>query len=244
LTDLTVVSNNAGNLGTAGLAPLIASGQISKMILSFVGTNKNLEKAYLAGDIALELSPQGTIAERLRAGGAGMPGIFTRTGAGTLVETGGIPQKLSKKAGTGEQQVLIPGNKKDVHEFNGKRYLMEPAINGDIAILRAWKVDKAGNCVFRYTTRAFAGLCARAAKLTIVEAESIVEVGEIQPMDIDLPGIYVDRIVPATVEKKIEFVTLQEKDNSTNVTKDDARLRRERIAKRAAKELKSGFYSI
>ena len=143
---------------------------------------------------------------------------------------------------------LIPGVKKDVAEFDGKRYLFEPAIKGDIAILRAWKVDKAGNCVFRYTTRAFAGLCARAAKLSIVEAENIVEIGEIKPMDVDLPGIFVDRIVPATVEKKIEILTLREEENSKGDApaktspKDEARRRREKIAKRAAKELKDGFY--
>lgn len=139
------------------------------MILSYVGTNRNLERAYLSGEVALELSPQGTIAERLRAAGSGMPGFFTRTGAGTLIETGGIPQKYSLADGPAKQTVEVPGSKKEVFEFNGKRFLLEPAINGDVAILRAWKVDKAGNCVFRYTTRAFAGLCARAAKLTIVE---------------------------------------------------------------------------
>jgi 3-oxoacid CoA-transferase len=149
IQDLTVVSNNAGNSGEAGLAPLILTKQISKMILSYVGTNKNLQNAYLEGDIALELSPQGTIAERLRAGGAGMPAMFTRTGAGTLVETGGIPQLLSKKDAQGNQDVLIPGVKKDVYEFDGKKYLLEKAIKGDVAIIRAWKVDKAGNCVFR-----------------------------------------------------------------------------------------------
>ena len=132
-------------------------------------------------------------------------------------------------------------------EFDGKKYLFEPAIRGDVAILRAWKVDKAGNCVFRYTTRAFAGLCARAAKLTIVEAENIVEVGDIRAMDVDLPGIYIDRIVPATVEKKIELMTLREEESSQEEevrshVKDAARTRREKIARRAAKELKDGFY--
>ncbi|RSH89104.1 hypothetical protein EHS25_002770 [Saitozyma podzolica] len=244
LRDLSGVSNNAGD-GVFGLAPLVKSGQVKKMTLSYVGTNRNLEKAYLAGEVALELSPQGTIAERLRAAGAGMPGFFTRTGAGTLVETGGIPQKWSKPDADGKQWVDIPGERKKVEEFDGKRFLFEPAIKGDVAILRAWKADKAGNCVFRYTTRAFAGLCARAAKLTIVEAENIVEIGEIKPMDIDLPGIYVDRIVPATVEKKIEFLTLREEasaDDSVPVKKDAARLRREKIAKRAALELKDGYY--
>jgi 3-oxoacid CoA-transferase len=127
----------------------VKSGQISKCILSYVGTNKALQDAYLSGKISLELNPQGSLAERLRAAGAGMPGFFTRTGAGTFVETGGIPQKFSAKDGEGKQKVEIPGVKKDVQEFGGKRFLFEPAIHGDVAILRAWKVDKAGNCVFR-----------------------------------------------------------------------------------------------
>lgn len=136
--------------------------------MSYVGTNKRLQDAYLGGEVALELSPQGTIAERLRAGGAGMPGVFTRTGAGmsfssilwtgldtavdgtgTLIETGGIPQKYSPKDANGKQTVEVEGLKKMVQEFDGKRYLLEPAIKGDVAIVRAWKVDKAGNCVFR-----------------------------------------------------------------------------------------------
>ncbi|KAK4685230.1 3-oxoacid CoA-transferase, partial [Tremellales sp. Uapishka_1] len=241
IQDLTVVSNNAGNAGDAGLAPLIHSRQISKMILSYIGTNKALQDAYLAGEIAVELNPQGSLAERIRAGGSGMPAIFTRTGAGTFIETGGIPQLWSKDG----KEVLKKGVPKDVHVFDGKRYLLEPALKGDVAIVRAWKVDKAGNCCFRYTTRAFGGLMARAAKMTIVEAENIVEVGEIDPMDVDLPGIYVDRIVPATVDKQIEIFTMKEEAESADEPaheKSAARVRRERIAARAARELKHGYY--
>ncbi|RXK38277.1 3-oxoacid CoA-transferase [Tremella mesenterica] len=259
IKDLTGVSNNAGD-GVYGLAPMVKNGQIKKMILSYVGTNKGLGDSYLRGDTMLELSPQGTIAERLRAAAAGMPGFYTRTGAGTLIETGGIAQLWSKPDAEGKQHVLVPGVSKEVHEFDGKRYLFEPAIRGDVAILRAWKADKAGNCVFRYTTRAFAGLCARAAKLTIVEAENIVEVGELGPMEIDLPGIYVDRVVRATVDKKIELLTTRDDDKpptppasptpsgSSSATSDDVpsksagKLRREKIARRAAKELKDGYY--
>lgn len=217
------------------------------MILSYVGTNKALQDAYLSGEVALELNPQGTIAERLRSAGAGMPGFYTRTGAGTNVETGGIPQLWSKPDAEGKQEVLVPGNKKEAREFDGKRYIFEPAIHGDVAILRAWKVDKAGNCVFRYTTQAFATLVAKAAKVTIVEAENIVEVGEISPMDVHLAGVYVNRIVPATVEKKIELVTLAD-ENATDAkdepaaVKSTAQLKREKIAQRAAKELKDGYY--
>jgi 3-oxoacid CoA-transferase len=217
------------------------------MILSYVGTNKALQDAYLSGNVALELNPQGTIAERLRSAGAGMPGFYTRTGAGTGVETGGIPQLWSKKDGEGKQTVLVPGNKKEAREFDGKRYIFEPAIHGDVAILRAWKVDKAGNCVFRYTTQAFATLAAKAAKVTIVEAENIVEIGEISPMEVHLAGVYVNRIVPATSEKKIELVTLTE-ETSGNAAEDvsgsksEAQIKREKIAMRAAHELKDGFY--
>lgn len=228
--------------------PLIASGQIKKMILSYVGTNKSLQDAYISGKVQMELSPQGTIAERLRSAGAGMPGFYTRTGAGTNIETGGIPIKWSTPDADGKQVVEIPGNKKEVREFDGQRFIFEPAIHGDVAILRAWKVDKAGNCVFRYTTRAFATLVAKAAKVAIVEAENIVEVGEISPMEIDLPGIYVQRIVPSTVEKKIELVTLTEPEVAKEVKADNAPSKpvsdssRIKIAKRAAQELKDGYY--
>ena len=141
-----MVSNNAGITHTGGLAPLIESGQVSKITLSYVGTNKFLEKAYLQGDIELELSPQGSIAERLRSAGHGIPGVWTRTGVDTVVEHGGIPMKL-EKGGTGG--VVKEGEKKETKVIEGKKYLFEPAIKGDVAILRAWKVDKAGNCRFR-----------------------------------------------------------------------------------------------
>lgn len=130
-------------------APLVKSRQIKKCILSYLGNNKALQDAYLTGEMALELNPQGSLADRLRAAGAGQPGFYTRTGAGTFIETGGIPQLMSRPEAGKEQTVLIHGNKKNVAEFDGKKYLFEPAIHGDVAILRAWKVDKAGNCVFR-----------------------------------------------------------------------------------------------
>lgn len=135
-----------------------------------------------------------------------------------------------------------------MRDFDGARHLFEPAIRGDVAILRAWKVDEAGNCVFRYTTRSFGGLCARAARLTIVEAEHIVEIGEIAPMDIDLPGIYVDRIVQATEDKHVEVVTIKQEEKGQYLDPkkkngvDAATKRRERIARRAALELKNGSY--
>ncbi|WWC91783.1 uncharacterized protein L201_006730 [Kwoniella dendrophila CBS 6074] len=256
LQDLMVVSNNAGNAGSAGLSPLVTSGQIQRMILSYLGTNKGLMANYINGKIALELSPQGTIAERLRAAGAGMPGIYTRSGVGTFIETGGIPRRFSPKDEDGKQTVVQEGVKKEVREIDGHKYIFEPAIHGDVAILRAWKVDRAGNCVFRYTTKAFGPLVAKAAKLTIVEAENIVEIGEIGSMDIDLPGIYVDRIVPATVDKQIEIKTTREQSENVSPSSGDeghksesltpalaeAKEARERIAKRASKELYDGAY--
>ncbi|WWC72101.1 uncharacterized protein I206_106061 [Kwoniella pini CBS 10737] len=256
LQDLMVVSNNAGNAGTAGLSPLVTSGQIQRMILSYLGTNKGLMANYINGKISLELSPQGTIAERLRAAGSGMPGIYTRSGVGTFIETGGIPRRFSAPDASGKQDVVLEGVKKEVKVVDGKKYIFEPAIHGDVAILRAWKVDRAGNCVFRYTTKAFGPLVAKAAKLTIVEAENIVEIGEIGAMDIDLPGIYVDRIVPATVDKQIEIKTTREQSENVSPSSGDeghrsenttpavaaAKEARERIAKRASKELYDGAY--
>jgi 3-oxoacid CoA-transferase len=141
--------------------------------------------------------------------------------------------------------VLEKGKKRETREFNGRSFLMETALTGDIAILRAWKVDKAGNCVFRYTTKAFGPLMAKAAKLTIVEAENIVEEGEIDPNDVHLPGIFVDRIVPATVEKSIEIMKLRKEEAAeagATAAKNEAQEKRDRIGRRAAEELRDGYY--
>lgn len=238
LHSLTAVSNNAGVEGKGGLSVLTKEGQVDRLILSYLGSNKILEKKYLTGQIAIELCPQGTLAERLRAAGSGIPAFFTPTGAHSLVQSGQIPVRLGEGG-----RVLEQGKPRETRIFNGKTYLMETALPGDVAILRAWKADKAGNCVFRYTTRTFGPIMAKAATLTIVEAENIVEVGELDPMEVDLPGIFVDRIVPATVEKNIEFMKLREEDGAKGSgEKSEALLRRERIARRAAKELKHGYY--
>lgn len=243
LHSLTAVSNNAGVEGKGGLSVLTRDGQVDRLVLSYLGSNKILEKKYLTGQIAIELCPQGTLAERLRAAGSGIPAFFTATGAHSLVQSGQIPVKLDS---SGSGRVLEGGTPRETRIFGGRTYLMETALPGDVAILRAWKADKAGNCVFRYTTRTFGPIMAKAARLTIVEAENIVETGEIDPMEVDLPGIFVDRIVPATAEKQIEFMKLREEDKGVNGSsaekKSDAVLRRERIARRAAKELKHGFY--
>ncbi|KAJ0165894.1 Succinyl-CoA:3-ketoacid coenzyme A transferase 1, mitochondrial [Colletotrichum tanaceti] len=240
LHSLTAVSNNAGQEGKGGLAILTKAGQVNRLILSYLGNNKALEKKYLTGDIGIELCPQGTLAERIRAGGAGIPAFFTPTGAHSLVQTGDIPVRLDATGAVKER-----GRTRETREFNGKTYLMETALTGDVAILRAWKADTAGNCVFRYTTKAFGPIMAKAATVTIVEAENIVEAGAIDPNDVDLPGIFVDRIVPATAEKNIEILKTRPDDDGVDgaaTPENEAQERRNRIARRAAKELHEGFY--
>lgn len=249
LHSLTAVSNNAGVEGKGGLSVLTRAGQVRRLILSYLGSNKALERAYLSGALAIELCPQGTLAERLRAAGAGIPAFFTATGAHTHVQSGQIAVRLGGERG---ERVVEGGRPRETRIFGGKTFLLEEALPGDVAILRAWKADAAGNCVFRYTTRTFGPIMAKAARLTIVEAEEIVEVGEIGPMEVDLPGIFVDRVVPATVEKKIEFMKLREEKATSedeaaaaapaSEKKSESVLRRERIARRAAEELKEGFY--
>ncbi|KYK57079.1 succinyl-CoA:3-ketoacid-coenzyme A transferase [Drechmeria coniospora] len=248
LHSLTAVSNNAGIEGLGGLSLLTKAGQVNRLVLSYLGNNKALERRYLQGELAIELCPQGTLAERLRAAGAGIPAFYTPTGAHTLLEQGKIPIRVD-----GDGGVLEPGRPRERRDFDGRSFLLESALAGDVAILRAWKADTAGNCVFRYTTKAFGPLMAKAARLTIVEAEKIVDVGEIHPDAIDLPGIFVDRVVPATAEKKIEVLrTREDSAGSSTVSssgpesESDARqaqqLRRHRIARRAAHELKQGYY--
>ncbi|KAK2608138.1 hypothetical protein N8I77_006769 [Diaporthe amygdali] len=241
LHSLTAVSNNAGVEGKGGLSVLTKEGQVNRLVLSYLGSNKVLEKKYLTGDIAIELCPQGTLAERIRSAGAGIPAFFTATGAHSLLQDGKIPVRLSPSG-----KVLENGRPRETRIFNGKTYLMETALPGDVAILRAWKADKAGNCVFRYTTKAFGPIMAKAATLTIVEAEHIVEIGDIDPNDVDLPGIFVDRIVPATAEKQIDILKLREEESGSGdgakAAVSPAQEKRNRIARRAAKELKDGFY--
>ncbi|KAJ7074292.1 hypothetical protein C8F01DRAFT_1099978 [Mycena amicta] len=225
--NLTGVSNNAG-FGDSGLGKLLNTKQLGKVIASYPGGNKLFESLYLKGQISLELVPQGTLAERLRAHAAGIPAFYTPTGASTAVEEGSIPVRYNE--GGISAGVALPGIGKEAREFNGRRYVLEPAIAGDVAFVHAWKVDEAGNCVFRYASNNFSTVMARNAKLTIIEAEHIVPIGSLSPNSIHLPGVYVDRIVTATEPKLIEIVT------------PAAQAQRHRIAKRAAKEIKDGFY--
>jgi 3-oxoacid CoA-transferase subunit A len=185
--DLTVISNNAGVDGF-GLGVLLTTRQIRRMISSYVGENKEFERQYLSGELELEFNPQGTLAERLRAGGAGIPAFFTRTGYGTIVAEG-----------------------KETREFDGHHYVMETALKADVSLVKAWKADKAGNLVFRKTARNFNPACAMAGKVCVAEVEQLVEVGQIDPDHVHLPGIYVDRIVVnATPEKRIEQRTVRQ----------------------------------
>ena len=186
--DLTVISNNAGVDGF-GLGKVLETRQIKKMISSYVGENKEFERQYLAGELALEFTPQGTLAEKLRAGGAGIPAFFTKTGVGTLVAEG-----------------------KELREFNGETYVMEHALVPDVALVKAFRADKSGNLQFRFTARNFNPAVAMAGKRTVVEVEEIVETGAIEPDQVHLPGIYVHRIVcNPSPEKRIEKRTISEK---------------------------------
>jgi 3-oxoacid CoA-transferase subunit A len=184
---LTAISNNAGVDGF-GLGLLLGTRQIKKMISSYVGENKEFERQFLSGELELEFNPQGTLAERLRAGGAGIPAFYTRTGYGTVVAEG-----------------------KETRQFeDGHWYVMETALKADVSLVKAWKADKAGNLVFRKTARNFNPACAMAGKVCVVEVEEIVEIGAIDPDHVHLPGIYVDRIVHnPTPEKRIEQRTVR-----------------------------------
>ncbi|KAL6707466.1 hypothetical protein ACN47E_004036 [Coniothyrium glycines] len=235
LHSLTAVSNNAGIEDVGGLANLTKSGQVKKLIISFLGNNKALEKQYLSGGIEIELCPQGTLAERIRSAGAGIPAFYTPTAVNTLLQDGEIPARFDQNG-----KAVGFGQKREVREFNGKKFLMETALHGDVAIIRAHKADEAGNCVFRYTTKAFGPIMAKAARLTIVEAEEIVPIGTFDANDIDLPGIFVDRIVPSTAPKQIEIKKLRKPSTSSSGSEKTSH--RDRIARRAAKELKHGYY--
>jgi 3-oxoacid CoA-transferase len=213
-SDLTIVGNNAG-VDDFGMGPLLKTRQVRKVVASYVGENKEFERQVLAGELELELVPQGTLAERLRAGGAGIPGFYTRTAFGTHLAAG-----------------------KETKEFEGKEYVLEPAIRADVAIVKAWKGDRAGNLVFRKTARNFNPMIATCGRVTVAEVEELVDAGELDPDQIHTPGIYVDRIIQgAGYEKRIEFRT-----TAGGTTPGQQDPRRERMARRAAQELRNGYY--
>lgn len=186
--DISVVSNNCGVDGF-GLGILLDAKQIRKMISSYVGENKEFERQYLEGELELEFNPQGTLAERIRAGGAGIPGFYTKTGVGTLIAEG-----------------------KEHKDFDGETYIMETSLTADLAIVKAWKADTEGNLVYRKTARNFNPMMATAGKITVVEVEEIVEAGELDPDHIHTPGVYVQRIIKGEHEKRIEQRTVREQE--------------------------------
>ena len=189
VTGLTFVSNNAG-IDNEGIGKLLRTRQVKKMISSYVGENKEFERQYLSGELEVEFCPQGTLAERMRAGGAGIPGFYTKTGVGTLVAEG-----------------------KEVKNFDGQDYILERGIVADLALVKAWKADETGNVVFRKTARNFNVPAAQCGKVCIVEVEEIVPAGSLDPDSIHLPGVYVQRmIVGAPYDKKIEFRTIRERE--------------------------------
>jgi 3-oxoacid CoA-transferase subunit A len=186
--DLTIISNNCG-VDDFGLGILLANGQIKKMIASYVGENKVFEKQFLEGVLEVELNPQGTLAERIRAGGAGIPAFYTKTGVGTIVEQG-----------------------KEFKEFNGETYIMETALRADLSIIKGWKADKAGNIIYNKTARNFNPIMASAADITICEVEEIVEIGRLDPNNIHTPGIFIDRLfMGKNYQKRIEKLTVKER---------------------------------
>ena len=196
---LTVVSNNCG-VDDFGLGILLRNKQIVKMVSSYVGENKEFERQYLTGELEVELTPQGTLAERLRAGGAGIPAFYTPTGAGTAISDGGLPLRYAA-----DGSVAKLSAKKELREFGGRTYVLEPAITGDFAIVKAWRGDRFGNLVYRHTAMNFNPMMATAAKTTIAEVEELVEVGKLDPDHIHTPGIFVHRVVVGTgYEKRIE----------------------------------------
>src|SRR5205085_7293014 len=209
---LTIVGNNAG-VDSFGMGVLLPARQVKKVMASYVGENKEFERQVLSGELELELIPQGTLAERLRAGGAGIPGFYTRTGFGTLLT-----------------------EKKETKTFGDCEYVLEPGITAELSIVKAWKGDKSGNLIYRETARNFNPMIATCGKVCVAEVEELVEIGELDPDQIHTPGIFVDRIIPgAKYEKRIEFRTVQ---GATVAKKENPT--RELLAKRAAQELRDG----
>ena len=184
--NLTVISNNAGVDGF-GLGQLLETKQIKKMVSSYVGENKEFERQFLGGELELEFNPQGTLAERIRAGGSGIPGFYTKTGVGTLIAEG-----------------------KEHKDFDGETYILETGLKSDIAIIKAWKGDAEGNLIYKATARNFSPMMAMAGKMTIAEVDEIVPVGSLDPNFIHTPGVFVQRIVEAECEKRIEQRTVRE----------------------------------
>lgn len=233
---LTCVSNNAG-VDDFGLGLLLQTHQIKRMVSSYVGENAEFERQFLAGELEVELTPQGTLAERLRAGGAGVPAFYTPTAFGTLVHHGGAPIKYNSNG-----EVEVASKPRELRVFNNRNYIMEEAITGDYALIKGWKADSHGNMVFRMASRNFNVPMAKAAKITIAEVEEIVD--ELTPEDIHLPGIFIQRVVQGeNYEKRIERHTVRKHSGNVDDDKGKGTDMRERIIRRAALEFKDGMYA-
>ena len=206
---LEVFSNNCGT-DRVGLGKLLNNKQIRRIVASYIGENKEFARQYLAGEVEVELTPQGTLAERLRAAGVGVPAFYTMTGIGTQVAAGGLHWRYAP-----DGYVAVTSPPKPTAEFDGRTFLLERALPADFAMLRAWKGDRHGNLVFRKSARNFNPLCAMAAKTAIAEVEHLVEPGELDPDAIHLPGIYIDRVVPLSpaqaTDKSIERLTVRQR---------------------------------
>jgi len=211
-TDLEAVSNNAGVDGW-GLGLLLEAGRLRRMVASYVGENKEFARQYLAGELEVELTPQGTLAERMRAGGSGIPAFFTATGVGTQVADGGLPWRYDA---AGEVSVSSPA--KQTQEFDGREYVLERAIVADFGLVRAWRGDRHGNLVFKDSARNFNPLAAMCGRVAIAEVEELVEPGDLDPNQVHLPGVFVHRVVELTAEqaadKRIEKRTVRPKGES------------------------------
>ncbi|CCH43499.1 Succinyl-CoA:3-ketoacid-coenzyme A transferase 2,mitochondrial [Wickerhamomyces ciferrii] len=233
IKNLTAVSNNAGLEGK-GLSKLLESGQVTKMIASYIGMNKKFEQLYLNGSIDLELTPQGTIIEKVRSGAAGIPAFYTPTGVGTWVQEGKLPVRYDSNG-----KVLKTSKPKESRRFNGRDFLLEESIYGDVAFVKAFKVDTLGNCWFRGSSRNFNQAFGKNAKLTIVEAENIVEPGEIEPENVHLQSIFVDKIVQSIKPKQFEVIKFAEDQKSPEElleSGNEKEIKRYKIAKRASQE--------
>ncbi|KAF4629150.1 hypothetical protein G7Y89_g8995 [Cudoniella acicularis] len=236
LKDFTVVSNNAGMPGV-GLGQMLETRQISKMIASFIGENKAFEKMYLSGELALELTPQGTMAEKCAAGAAGVPAFYTPAAYGTIVQTGELPVRYHP-----DGTVAVMSKPKETRIFNNKPYVMEESIFADYAFVKVHKADRMGNCQFRKAQNNFNEAMGKNAKVTLVEADYIVDVGDIEPENVHLQGIYVSKVIQSTEEKKIEKTTFRKTPEELKEAVGAASTSRERIIKRAAKEFKDGMH--
>lgn len=233
---LTAVSNNAG-VDDFGLGLLLQTRQIRRMVSSYVGENKEFERQYLSGELEVELTPQGTLAERVRAGGAGIPAFFTATAAGTMIQDGTFPIKYAP----GGKEVEVVSAARESRRFGGREYIMEEAIRGDFALVKAYAADTRGNLIFRGTANNFNQDMAKAGRVTVAEVERVVQPGELDPLNIHVPGIYVDRVVlapPGSLEKRIERRTVRRAEGAASTLPPS----REAIVRRAAKELRDGMY--